>query len=346
MNKKIKILSLIIAMVYLLSACGQVANTEINDAIQQEENEQSAVQDEQSNEQNDKTDLNQDKIKVVAAFYPVYDLVQRVGGDRVEVINLTKSGSAHGFEPSIEDMKNIVDADMFAINGAGFESYIDGIRTNNPDLNIVDLSQGIDLLSSDGHDHDHDDHGHEEDSHDGHSHGPNDPHIWLSLDNAVKMMETIKDELSKLDSENQELFNKNYDENKVKFENLDSDFESKFEAYKGKSFVVPHEAFAYLTEEFGLKQVGIEGINSDSEPNIQRMAEIVDIMNKEQTKTVFYEYGKSDKVASTIAAEIGGNIKPISTLEVLNEQDLESGKDYLSLMEMNLQNILDSFEGK
>lgn len=76
------------------------------------------------------------------------------------------------------------------------------------------------------------------------------------------------------------------------------------------------------------------------------MKEIIDEMTEHKAKTVFYEYGRSDKIAKTIAEQIGGNFKAISTLEVLSQEDIQKGSEYLSLMEMNLKNIVDSFEGR
>lgn len=127
---------------------------------------------------------------------------------------------------------------------------------------------------------------------------------------------------------------------------LDMEFSEKFKKYSGKTIFVPHEAFGYMIKEYHFEQEGIEGLNSDSEPNVTRMREIIEEMNKKGVKTVFYEFGKSDKVAKIIAKEVGGNVKPISTLEVLSEEEISKGSDYISLMRMNLNNIIDSFEGK
>ena len=160
------------------------------------------------------------------------------------------------------------------------------------------------------------------------------------------MLGNIKDELIEIDSDNKDVYNTNYENVKKDFESFSDEYISKFEKYKGREFIAPHTAFGYLVNELGIEQIGIEGINSVNEPNASRMKEIVDIMKEHNIKTVFYEYGGSDKVANSIAKEIGGNVKAISTLEVISKENRDKGDDYLSLMKMNLDNIIDSFEGR
>ncbi len=160
------------------------------------------------------------------------------------------------------------------------------------------------------------------------------------------MAENIYTKLAKIDSKNKDAYEMNYKNLENKLNELEDKYNDAFEKHKGKSIIVPHEAFAYLVRDLGIKQIGLEGINSDSEPTLTKIAEVSKIMKDNNITTVFYDLGKSDKAAQTIAKETGAKVKAISTLEVITDQDIKEGKDLLSLMEMNLQNILDSFEGK
>ena len=264
-----------------------------------------------------------EKINVVASFFPVYDLVKRVGGDKVEVSNLTQTGDAHSFEPGIKDMENISKSDLLAINGAGFEGWIDQIKSSQPDLKILDLSEGLDLIEVDGH---------------------TDPHTWLSVKNPQLMLEKIKDKLIEIDKKNESYYNENYQKALEEFKIVEKKYDQELSKYKGRAFIAPHAAFNYLLQEYDLEQVGIEGINSVNEPNAARMKEIVDIMKNKNINTVFYEYGQSDKIAQTIAEEVNGKVLPISTLEVITQKDVDNGMDYIKLLEMNLENLVTSFE--
>ena len=264
-----------------------------------------------------------EKINVVASFFPVYDLVKRVGGDKVEVSNLTQTGDAHSFEPGIKDMENISKSDLLAINGAGFEGWIDQIKSSQPDLQVLDLSEDLDLIEVDGH---------------------TDPHTWLSVKNPQLMLEKIKDKLIELDKKNEAYYNENYQKALEEFKTVEKKYDEELSKYKGRAFIAPHAAFNYLLQEYDLEQVGIEGINSVNEPNAARMKEIVDIMKNKNINTVFYEYGQSDKIAQTVAEEVNGKVLPISTLEVITQKDVDDGMDYIKLLEMNLENLVTSFE--
>lgn len=264
-----------------------------------------------------------EKINVVASFFPVYDLVKRVGGDKVEVSNLTQTGDAHSFEPGIKDMENISKSDLLAINGAGFEGWIDQIKSSQPDLQVLDLSEDLDLIEVDGH---------------------TDPHTWLSVKNPQLMLEKIKDKLIEIDKKNESYYNENYQKALEEFKIVENKYDQELSKYKGRAFIAPHAAFNYLLQEYDLEQVGIEGINSVNEPNAARMKEIVDIMKNKNINTVFYEYGQSDKIAQTIAEEVNGKVLPISTLEVITQKDVDNGMDYIKLLEMNLENLVTSFE--
>lgn len=264
-----------------------------------------------------------EKINVVASFFPVYDLVKRVGGDKVEASNLTQTGDAHSFEPGIKDMENISKSDLLAINGAGFEGWIDQIKSSQPDLQVLDLSEDLDLIEVDGH---------------------TDPHTWLSVKNPLLMLEKIKDKLIEIDKKNESYYNENYQKALEEFKIVENKYDQELSKYKGRAFIAPHAAFNYLLQEYDLEQVGIEGINSVNEPNAARMKEIVDIMKNKNINTVFYEYGQSDKIAQTIAEEVNGKVLPISTLEVITQKDVDNGMDYIKLLEMNLENLVTSFE--
>ncbi len=322
MKKRLGILLLV--LVLILSACGQ----------------------QESRNTGNKDD---DKIKIVASFFPAADLASKIGGEKVTVKNLTQSGSAHGFEPSVGDMKEIVQADLLIINGAGFETWVDKVKAANPNLDIIEISKGIELIPAElGHVHEDEEtseHG-EEDQHDEEGHGLYDPHTWLSIKNLDKMAQNIYNKLSDIDADNEEYYNNNFESVKIRVDEIMDKYVSKINKYKGKSIVVPHEGFAYLVNELGIEQIGLEGINSDSEPTLTKIAEISEIMKEKEIETVFYDFGKSDKAAQTIANEIKGKVKPISTLEVITDEDVKAGKDLFTLIEMNLQNILDSFEGK
>lgn len=335
MKKNILALFLIVAM--LVTACSSGNKNNANNTNNNESTENN----------------NTKKLNIVTSFFPIYDLTKKVAGDKAEVLNLTKNGDAHAFEPNIKHMETIENSDLLIVNGAGMEPWVENIKTNFSNLDILTLSDKIKLMnihdvekfniiSEADEDHHDDDHDHDHD----HDHGEFDPHIWISPKNAATMLSNIKDKLIELDKENANYYENNYEKYKLELENLSKEYENALNKYNGKSIVVPHVAFNYIFVPHNIKQIGISGINSTDGATATRIAEIVSLLKENNIKTVFYEYGESDKTAQTIANEIGGSIKPISSLEVISQEDIDKGEDYISLMRMNLKNISDSFEGK
>ncbi len=357
---KKRIIALLLGLSMLLVAC---INNNGNGKVEQETQE--------SNKETSETmPESKGSLKIVTSFFPIYDLAKGIVGDKAEVVNLTKTGSAHGFEPSVQDMEDIVKSDLLIVNGAHFESWIDKVKDEN--LNILTMSDFVDVKKAeddhdhdhehkheDDHDHDHehkheDDHDHDhEDDHDhdhehehDHDHGGVDPHFWTNPANARKMLKAIKDKIVEIDSENKEFYEKNYEELDKKFDQLASEYDEALKKYNGKHIVVPHKAFSYIFDPYNIEQIAMAGINSTDDPNTGRIAEIIKEMKENNIKTVFYEYGHSDKVAQTIANEVNGTVKPITTLEVINEEDINKGETLVSLMKMNIDNIVEYFEGK
>lgn len=128
-----------------------------------------------SNETNDGTTKT-----IYTTIYPIYDFTKKIVGDKMNVVYLESGNqSAHDFEPSAEDMKNITNADLFIYNGAGLESYIDKVKSAiNKDIKFVEASEGVNLLANhEEHDHDHEDedhaHNHEGEDHNHNNHNHN-----------------------------------------------------------------------------------------------------------------------------------------------------------------------------
>ncbi|MEG0855971.1 MAG: metal ABC transporter substrate-binding protein [Terrisporobacter sp.] len=277
---------------------------------------------------------NQGKIKIYTSIYPLYDLTSKIGGDKVDVINLVPAGTEpHDWEISSSDIVNLEKADMLIYNGAGIESWSEKVISTieNKEIIFVKTSQGLDIHK-----------GHKDNK----SHGHNDPHTWLSVENAKEEMENIKDALVKKDPNNADYYEKNYETYAKKFDNLDKKYEDTLNPIKNKSIIVAHEAFGYLCDEYDIKQVAIEGLTPDSEPDPAKMTEIIKFAKDNKISTIFFEELVSPKVAETIAKEVGAKTEVLNPLEGLSEESIKNGEDYFSVMEDNLQAIYDSLKNK
>ncbi len=192
---------------------------------------------------------------------------------------------------------------------------------------------------ADDHDHDHDateEHHDDGDEHE-HHHGAHDPHTWLSPKNAKIMLATIEEGLAKADPDNKDLYEKNLAEAQKKMDDLAQEFADAVKDRVRDRIIVSHEAFGYLCRDYGLNQVGIEGVHSEHEPDPKTMAEIVDLVKREGVTTIFSETLIDPKVAETIAKESGAQVKVLNPVEGLTKDDVAKGADYMSIMKENAQ---------
>lgn len=285
---------------------------------------------------------------VYTSFYPIEFATKEIVKDKMDVKSVIPGGvEVHDWEPSLKDMENLKESKLVLINGLELESWIEDAKKVVDNDKIVDLSDGIDLIKAeeDEHDHDHDD-DHDHDNEDGHHHhhGEFDPHVWLSLRNFQIVSKNIYEAVSNVDPENKEFYEQNYEEFKNKLDELDKKYAGEFEKNKRKHIIVPHEAFGYMARDYNLVQIPIENLTSDSEPDLKTIANIVDTAKREGIKTVFYEGEDSGKVPQTIAKEIGGKAMPIHTIEFITDEQEKNGENYLTMMEENFKNILESFK--
>lgn len=288
-----------------------------------------------ANESSENTD---GKIKIYTSIYPVYDFTKKVGGDKVDVTNLVPAGTEpHDWEISTSDVVNLEKADMLIYNGAGIENWTDKIinTLENKDIVYVKTSEGLDIHNVS-----------EDDSHkdDGHDHGNYDPHTWLSIKNARKEMENIKNALVKYDPDNAQYYEENYETYAKKFDELDKKYSDTLGPIKNKTIIVAHEAFGYLCSEYDINQEGIEGLTPDSEPDPARMGEIIKFAKENNVKTIFFEELVSPKVAETIAKEINAKTAVLNPLEGLTEEQINNGEDYFTVMEQNLEALYESMK--
>lgn len=251
---------------------------------------------------------------------------------------------------------------MFIYNGAGLESWTDKVinSLSNKDLKVVEASKGVELIKSD-HDEDEEEHEHEEvennknhdatnennnhvheDEHDheDHQHGPMDPHVWISPKNAKIEMENIKNAFIELDKENADYYESNYEKYAKMLDELDAKYSESLNKLPNKTIVVSHEAYGYLCKEYGLTQIGIKGVNAETEPDAKKMAEIINYIKENKIKTIFTEELIDPKVSKIIADETGCEVKVLSPIEGLSEEEIKNNEEYFSIMDKNLENLV------
>ncbi|QDY76649.1 metal ABC transporter substrate-binding protein [Streptomyces qinzhouensis] len=287
------------------------------------------------------------KLKVVASFYPMQFLAERIGGDHVKVSTLTKPG----VEPHDLELKPRQAAQL---EKAGYILYLKGVQPAvDTAIEKTDIDHKTDAAKladtglhteDDGHDHgaEGDGHGHDQgaegDGHgaegDGHDHGEGDPHLWLDPLKYAQVADGVGAALAKADPDHAADYRKNAAALVTELKALHTSFEQGLKNTTTRTFVTTHSAFGHLAERYGLKQEGIAGIDPEAEPSPARIKELQTIAQRDRVTTVFFETLASDRTAKTLAGDTGLRTDVLDPLEGITEKS--KGRDYFGVMNANL----------
>lgn len=212
----------------------------------------------------------------------------------------------------------------------------------------VEVSHGVDLIKSDeedGHDHGHEHEGEGEGEEAGHGDSLHtDPHTWVSPKSALVMAKNIKDSLQSVDPEHTAGYEERYQKLAGRLTALDQKFTEELGKLPNKEIVVSHQAFAYLARDYGLSQHAIMGLSPDAEPRGQDLVKLAALVKEEGIRYIFFEELVSDKLAKTLASETGVSTMVLNPVEGLTEDQQKNGDNYFTLMERNLQNLIQALQ--
>lgn len=272
------------------------------------------------------TNATEGEITVVASFYPLAEFAARVGGDRVRVVNITPSGTEpHEYEPTPLDIAGVYKAKVFLYNGNGIDGWADRLADDIRSKGVIvsRMSDQVDVLETDI--------GDEEEAY--------DPHIWLDPRNAQKIVGLIAKLLTDADPDGARVYEANRDAYIQTLMELDQAYRSGLEQCDSRTIVTTHNAFRYLARRYALDTEYILGLSPDDDPSPRRLAEIADLAKARGIRVIFFETLVSPRIAQTIANEIGAETLVLNPLEGLTDEELRAGKDYVSVMLENLNNL-------
>ena len=261
---------------------------------------------------NDSNSAEAETIIVSASIFPIADLIRQIADDKVQVNLILEPGdSPHTYNPTIKEQEKINESSLIFIIGHDLDNWAaQGIANKQK---IISLDKNLNLMEygEDGH---HDEDGH--DDHEGHDHEGVDPHYWLDPRNAQLMVQTIASELSRIDPQNKNLYQKNAQEISRELEKLYDEMLSLLQPVQTKPFITLHDAWGYFGNAFGLRIVGSFEPSASEQPTPRYLQELQELISDLQVTAIFSEpqlavsslssFVSDNKLAMGVIDPIGG----------------------------------------
>jgi zinc/manganese transport system substrate-binding protein len=275
-------------------------------------------------------DQPKERLKVVASFSILGDLVKNVGGDRVEVATLVgPNGNAHVYAPSPADAKKAADARLVFVNGLGFEGWLERlVKASGTKAPIIVATKSIKPRERVGErDHDHD-------------HGRADPHAWQSVANAKIYVANIRDALIAADPAGKATYDANAAAYLAKLDALERevrDVIAKIPSERRK-IITSHDAFGYFEGAYGISFIAPQGVSTEAEASARDVAAIIAQTKKQKIAAVFLENVTDPRLVEQIARETGAKIGGTLYSDALTD-DKGDATSYIDLIRHNLRQL-------
>jgi zinc transport system substrate-binding protein len=235
----------------------------------------------------------------------------------VTVLNMTKAqtGCLHDYQLTPEDLKTLESADVFIINGAGMEAFMTDIISQQAGLDIISASEGIPLIKD--------------------AAGNDNPHVWVSVTNAMTQVNTLAAQMADLDPTYASDYAANAAAYNQKLEALKVKMHAALDDIKNRDIITFHEAFPYFAQEFGFRIVAVIEREPGTSPSPKELESTIAIVAQSGVKALFVEPQYPAKAAEAIALETGARLYDLDPA-VTGIASPEGYDDYIWIMEQNL----------
>ncbi|EQB40272.1 hypothetical protein M947_02745 [Sulfurimonas hongkongensis] len=282
---------------------------------------------------------NQAKPTVALSTFSLYDIAKNISNDTIDLVMILPFGvDAHSFEPTPKLMAKIMQSDIVIYSGAGLEPWTSSFEFKN---RVIDMSKHVKLLNSE-----HGSCNHEEHQHHGGHEEEMDPHYWLDIQNMIDATNLIAGEFSKLSKENEELYRKNAEIYISELQAIDEEYKQRLASCKKETIIVNHNAFSYLSQNYGFEVEALSGLSPDAQSNAQNMLKLIEHVKEHDLKVVFFESFVSDKAMKSIANEANVAVDVLQPLGNITADEAKKDLSYKDIMLENLEKISNALECK
>ncbi|MGB7417254.1 MAG: zinc ABC transporter substrate-binding protein [Thermosynechococcaceae cyanobacterium] len=272
------------------------------------------------------------KPQVVATSTILKNWTEEVAGDEVQVKGILDPGEdPHIYEPVPQDTQLLEDADLILYNGYNLEpGLIKLIKSSSGSAFAV--GEVVKPLNYDYK-------GRREP----------DPHVWGDAENAIAMVNAIRDQLIELSPEDTAKFTSNAKALTQSLQQVDGWMTQQIATIPvdKRQLVTTHDAFQYYAKAYGLKVAGtLIGISTEEQPSAQTVKRLSDSIRKLQVPAIFAETTINPALITTVAKE--ANVK-LSKRQLYSDSLGAPGSEadtYVKMLVANTRTIVEALGGK
>ena len=269
-----------------------------------------------------------ERLKIVASFSILGDMVQNVIGDHADLTTIVgPDADAHVYQPSVADARAVADADVIFVNGMGFETWSDTlIAESGTRASIHAATIGITPVEVEGE---------------------IDPHAWNSLLNGIVYVNNIAAVLSAKMPAHADAIEQNRAAYVEQLRALDASTKETLATLplEKRTVVTAHDAFGYLAHAYDMTFLAPIGVDTEAEPSAKELAILIEQLKSDGAAALFVENITSPALVQQIADETGLSIGGRLFSDALSERG-GPATSYLAMFKHNLNTLLTALDGK
>lgn len=274
------------------------------------------------------------KPKVVSTSTIIGDLTQRVGGEAIEHKGILQPGAdPHIYEPVPADSTAFEQADLIFYNGYNLEPglirLMDAAGVNAKKVAVGEAIEPLDFQYR--------------------GQRAPDPHVWGSAQNAIAMVQAIRDRLSELSPEDREKFSQNAAQEIAQLQCLDTWIARQIQTIPAqqRKLVTTHDAFQYYARAYGLSVAGtLIGISTEEQPSAQTVKNLAEAISQTQVPAIFAETTINPLLIQAVAEEAGVKLAAKALYSDSIGASGSEGDSYIKMLVANTRAIVEALGGQ
>jgi len=276
-----------------------------------------------------------DQPRVVATSTIIADLAEEIGGEEIQLTGILQPGvDPHVYEPTPADSRVLETADLILYNGYNLEpGLIHLMNAAGEKVRKIPVGEVVKPLQLDK----------------GKGKVVPDPHVWGSAENAIAMVNVIRDELIRLSPADQAKFTQRASQLTKELQQLHSWINQQIQTIPvdKRQLVTTHDAFQYYGKGYGIAIAGtLIGISTEEQPSAQTVTRLVESIKKTSVPAIFGETTINPALIKTVAQEAGVKLAPSQLYSDSIGAKGSDGDSYIKMMAANTRTIVEALGGK